>query len=106
MSNKPNESIDEALVLAYLNERSVFLREEYLDLLAARTTVENFQMVLAVMKADPDTTELDVSLYINEIAKPEFQEFLPLIADLRKSFKDPDSLEDLDEAEAKIRSED
>ena len=93
-----------SLVTAYLNQRSPYIKEQYLDLLAEKSTTENFLPIIRQMQEDPKLHELELSMYINEIARPDFVELMPIIAELRTTFKDKDALEDMDEAEAKINS--
>ena len=93
----------EELVEAYQTARSAYMAEQYLDELVARSTLDNYLAIIHQMKQHAKFHELDLSLYINDIAKPEFSGLMEVITELRKTFKDKDALEDLEEAAAKIR---
>lgn len=101
---KKDLSIDQ-LVEAYLTERTVLLKEEILDELARITTADNFRLVIEKLKQRDDLHELEMSLYIVEIARPELTGLADIIMQLKASYKDSDALEDLEEAMAKIAAD-
>ena len=102
MSNKNQEYSIQGLTRAYLNERDVYTAEKLLDKLVADTNTDNLTAILETMKMDPNLHELDLSLFINGVASPDLPQLTEVINELRKTFKDHDALEDLDEAEKKI----
>ena len=102
MSNKSLDEDLKALVIGYQSARSAYIAEQYLDALVAKSTPENFEAIIEQMHLHPKVTELDYSMYICDIASPDFKGLLPIIAEFRKSFKDKDAIEDLDDAEVKI----
>lgn len=93
------ESLD-PLITAYLNERVILLKEELLEKLVSMTNAENYRHIVEFMLAEPKTHELEVSMYMLDIATFKLPGLKKLIEKLLTEFKDTDALEDLQEAKS------
>ena len=62
------------------------------------------QIINYIENKEVKKTELDLSMYIVEIAKKEYSELVPIIQQKLTVFKDKDAIEDLEIALKKITS--
>ncbi|SDW50502.1 hypothetical protein SAMN05444411_101875 [Lutibacter oricola] len=91
------------LIEEYLTNHSVFLVEMALEKLVAKTTEANYLEIISKIEKFPNSTEIDVAMYIHDIAKPNYVD-LKLNIQLKKlAFKDKDAIEELDFALLKIQ---
>ena len=89
----------EQLVSTYLeneNESNVLLA---LENLAGLSTQDNYQAIIELIEQHPAASELDLSMYIHDIAVKQFKDLKSEISKLKSKFKDPDAIEDLMNAE-------
>ena len=91
------------LINYYLEESSVDLVEIALERLVSQTNVENYLEIISSIEKHPESTELDMSMYITDIAKPAFTSLAPVINGYLNSFTDVDAIEDLNEAMNKLK---
>ena len=86
------------LINYYILESSIDLVEIALKRLVDKTTTANFQTILSKVEAHPKATELDVAMYINDIA-PSVSPVLEEIIKMRiRTFKDPEAIDELTSA--------
>lgn len=90
------------LVKFYLTTKEVVSFETALDKMATLTTLDNYLKVIDFIDCYPNSTELDLSMYINEISSPEFIGLKKIIEDKLKEFEDIDAIHDLEMALKKI----
>lgn len=91
------------LVDFYLTTKEVFYFEEVLDKIVGLTTEDNYlEITNYIINCEHPTSELDVSIYICEIAKPAYKGLTQIINTKLKNFKDTDAIEDLEDALKKI----
>ena len=91
------------LIDFYLTTSEVFYFEEVLDKIVALTTKDNYlEITNYIINCTHTTSELDLSIYINEIAKPEYYGLTQIINNKLKTFTDTDAIEDLEDALKKI----
>lgn len=69
-----------------------------LEKIATQTNESNYMENINILIDHPNSSELEVALYISEIASPEFKELNGVIKTLLKTYKDQDSIEELEEA--------
>ena len=86
------------LVKFYLTTKEVVSFETVLDKMASQTTSNNYLNTINYMDSFPNSTELDFSMYINEIASPEFIDLEKIIKAKLKVFEDIDAIHDLEMA--------
>lgn len=93
------------LIDYYLTTRYVYGIEEALKKLVDLTTKENYlQITKYIADKNVKKSELNLSMFIVEIACKDYQELIPIINNNLKIFKDKDAIEDLEEALQKINS--
>ena len=92
-----NELID-----LYLSSRYVDKFELVLEKMVGLTTSENYMYIIDKIDSDSNSTELDLSLYINEISNPNYINLEDFIYSKFWLFKDSDAIEDLREALIKL----
>jgi len=91
------------LIDFYLTTKIVFYFDEALEKLVDQTTKDNYLAITNyIINCEHPTTELDLSLYICQIAKPEYKELTQIINEKLKTFEDKDAIEDLEDALKKI----
>lgn len=90
------------LIETYLTHRSVFIIEQALEKLVEITNTKNYIEVIHKIERFPKSTEIDISMYINDIAKFNFSELIPIIENRLKVYKDEEAVEELEEAFTKI----
>ena len=91
------------LIDFYLTTSEVFYFEEVLDKIVGLTTKDNYLEITNYMiNSEHNPSELDLSIYLHEIAKPEYNGLIKIINTKLKTFKDIDAIEDLEEALHKI----
>ena len=94
-----------SLIDFYLTTEVVVNFEDALDKLVSLTTKDNYlQIIDYIENCDAKTSELDLSMYIVEIANKEYQELIPIINSKLNKFIDKDAIEDLEVALKKINS--
>ena len=91
------------LVKFYLTTKEVVSFETALDKMATLTTVDNYLKVIDYIERFPGSTELDLSMYINEISSLEFVGLEIIIEDKLMQFEDIDAIHDLEMALKKIK---
>lgn len=85
------------LVRAYLHGRVALLKDELLDTLVGRTTADNHEQIVWLLKADPEVHILEITNYLCEVARPELKwQLHETISQLRLETQDRDALEDFD----------
>ena len=91
------------LIETYLTERSVTLVEKALEKLVLKTNASNYLEVISKIENYPTSSEIDVAMYIHDIANPHFSELLNIINLKRLIFTDKEAIEELDFAMLKIQ---
>ena len=91
------------LVKFYLTTKEVVSFETALDKMASLTTSVNYINVIDYIDSFPNSTELDLSMYINAIASPKFIGLEKIIKTKLDVFEDIDAIHDLEMALKKIK---
>jgi hypothetical protein len=92
-----------SLIDFYLTTQVVINFEDALDKLVGLTTEDNYlEITNYIIDCDHPTSELDLSIYICEIAKPVKKGLTQIINTKLKTFKDNDAIECLEDALKKI----
>ena len=91
------------LIDIYLTNKEVILFENALDKIVNSTTHDNYLKIIEIIDKSPHSTELDLSMYINKIANPDFLELERIIHKKLKIFIDIDAIYDLQIALKKIK---
>lgn len=95
----------ENLIDYYLTTRNVYGAEDALEKMVALTTKENYlEIVKYIENKDVKKHELDLSMYLVEIACKEYQDLIPIINSKLEKYSDNDAIEDLENALKKINS--
>ena len=91
----------------YLTSRNVYDVEEALDKLVSLTTNDNYQYIIQYIETNTSNIkhELDLSMYLVEIANKEYQQLIPIIQNKLKTYTDKDAIEDLENALVKMNYE-
>ena len=92
----------DALIDLYLTSKYVERFELVLEKLAIKTRQENYMYIINKIDADPNSSELDLSLYINEISNINYSELEDFIYSKFALFEDSDAIEGLQEALIKL----
>ena len=93
------------LIDYYLTTRNVYGAEDALEKLVELTTKDNYLKIINYIDThESNKHELDLSMYIVEIANKEYQDLIPIINTKLKIFTDNDAVEDLEDALKKINS--
>ena len=90
------------LVTFYLTTTEVVSFETALDKMTTLTNSDNYLNTINYIDNFPNSTELDLSMYINKIATSEFIELETIIKSKLKLFEDIDAIHDLEMALKKI----
>lgn len=93
--------IDELIEL-YLTSKYVEKFELVLEKLVSLTTTRNYNYIISKIDNEPNSTELDLSLYINEISNPKYSDLEGFINSKLSLFKNLDAIEELQEAIIKL----
>jgi hypothetical protein len=89
----------------YLTSRNVYGTEDALNKMVELTTKENhLQIIDYIEDKNVKKHELDLSMYLVEIACKEYQELIPIISNKLNQYTDKDAIEDLENALLKINS--
>lgn len=95
----------ENLIDHYLTTRNVYGAEDALEKMVALTTKENYLKIINYIEnKNVKKHELDLSMYIVEIARKEYQDLIPIINSKLEKYSDNDAIEDLENALKKISS--
>ncbi|NVK53010.1 MAG: hypothetical protein HWD85_08750 [Flavobacteriaceae bacterium] len=95
----------ENLIDHYLTTRNVYGAEDALEKMVELTTRENYLHIINYIEnKDVKKHELDLSMYIVEIACKEYQDLIPIINSKLKEYSDNDAIEDLENALKKINA--
>lgn len=93
------------LIDFYLTTEHVFNYDLALEKLVSHTNTENYMAIINyIITHESQPTELDLSLYIADIAKKEYTDLIPVIQEKLAVFEDPDAIEELEEALRKMDS--
>ena len=92
------------LINYYLTESSVDLIEIALERLVRNTNEENYLVVISSIENHTESTELDMAMFINDVANPNFASLETVINGYLKFFTDADAIEELNEALGKIKA--
>ena len=93
------------LIDIYLGTKELVLFENVLDKIVNSTTQDNYLKIIKIIDESPNSSELDLSMYINKIANPDFLELERIIHKKLKIFIDIDAIYDLQMAFKKIKSD-
>ena len=93
------------LIDIYLGTKELVLFENVLDKIVNSTTQDNYLKIIKIIDELPNSSELDLSMYINRIANPDFLELESIIHKKLKIFIDIDAIYDLQMAFKKIKSD-
>ena len=93
------------LIDIYLGTKELVLFENVLDKIVNSTTQDNYLKIIKIIDESPNSSELDLSMYINRIANPDFLELESIIHKKLKIFIDIDAIYDLQMAFKKIKSD-
>lgn len=94
-----------SLIDYYLTSRNVYGVEDALKKMVEHTTKENYLFIIDhIEKKEVKKHDLDLSMYIVEIACKEYQELIPIIKNKLNVYTDNDAIEDLENALKKIIS--
>ena len=96
-SNKLNELIE-----FYVQTPEVLSFEMALEKLIMVTTLQNYKYIVNAISNHPDSSELDLSLYIHGIASPIYADLKNFIKEKLLSIEDKDAIEDLKDSLEKI----
>jgi hypothetical protein len=91
------------LVKFYLTTKEVISFETALDKMASLTSSDNYINIIDYIDSFPNSTELDLSMYINAIASPKFISLEKIIIKKIDVFEDIDAIHDLEMALKKIK---
>jgi hypothetical protein len=91
------------LVKFYLTTKEVISFETALDKMASLTSSDNYINIIDYIDSFPNSTELDLSMYINAIASPKFIGLEKIIIKKLDVFEDIDAIHDLEMALKKIK---
>lgn len=93
------------LIDFYLTTEHVYSFEAALEKLVSYTNTENYMDITNyILDHTVKVSELDISMYIVEIANKYTVHLLPIITEKLESFTDKDAIEDLQEASNRITS--
>ena len=93
------------LIDYYLTSRNVYGAEDALEKMVDLTTKENYFLIIDyIEKKEVKKHELDLSMYIVEIACKDYTKLTPIINNKLKEYSDKDAIEDLENALIKINS--
>ena len=91
------------LIDYYLTSRNVYGTEDALEKMVKLTNKDNYlSMIEHIEKSEAKKHELDLSMYLVEIACKEYQDLIPIIKSKLKTYNDNDAIEDLVDALKKI----
>lgn len=87
-----------------MTSKNVYGTEDALQKMVELTTKENYLQVVNYIDSKDDIKkhELDLSMYITEIACKEYQELIPIIKKKLHEYIDRDAVEDLENALIKL----
>lgn len=92
------------LIDYYLTTRNIYGAEDALEKMVELTTKENYlQIINYIENKDVKKHELDLSMYLVEIACKEYQDLIPIINSKLETYSDNDAIEDLENALKKIK---
>ncbi|PHR69403.1 MAG: hypothetical protein COA67_10545 [Lutibacter sp.] len=91
------------LINYYMTKTSVDLTEIALERLVYMTNASNYLLIISKIENFPNVSELDLSMYIVEIAQPNYINLITLIHQKLITFKDIDAIDDLNSALQKIK---
>jgi len=86
------------LIELYVSTRDPSTFEEILEQLVSRTNEQNYLKITKSIENQANCSELDLSMYLYDIAIPKYTELIPIIKAKLKTFQDKDAIEDLKEA--------
>jgi hypothetical protein len=78
MNNIDMDALNE-LVEFYVSTWVVIHKEDALDKLVLLTNGNNYMKIVTAIENHDNSSELELSMYIHEIAAPEYGELLPII---------------------------
>ncbi len=90
------------LINLYLSSKYADKFEMILNKLSNKTSSENYMYIINKIDNEPNSTELDLSLYINEISNPNYLDLEDFIYSKILLFKDSNAIKDLQNALIKI----
>ncbi len=93
------------LINYYLTDSSVDLVEIALERLVANTSPSNYLSIISKIEKHSNATELDLSMYIFDIAQPSYIDLITIIHEKLITFKDVDAIDDLKNALQKINQD-
>ena len=93
------------IVDEYLTNRDVYSVEIALQKIVRLTTKENYMDIVHYINTHKNATqELDLTMYLNDIACKEYLDLEIIITDKLKTYRDKDAIDDLEKALKKINS--
>ena len=93
------------LIDYYLTSRNVYGAEDALGKIIELTHKENYLSIIEYIElSKTQKHELDLSMYLVEIACKEYKELIPIINSKLKKYTDKDAIEDLEDALIKINT--
>lgn len=90
------------LIETYVNSRVVFILELALEKLIDYTNPYNYESTIRSIQDHPNSSELDLSMYILEIANPQYSSLTRIIQSLLETFNDKNAIEDLEKVIFKL----
>lgn len=92
------------LINFYITAKEVTSYETALNKLVLLTQIDNYLEITKTIDTHPNATELDLSMYLNEIATPAYSLLIPIINTKLALFEDIDAIHDLEVALNKIKA--
>jgi hypothetical protein len=91
------------LIDYYLTSRNIYGTEDALHKMVELTSKENYLLIINyIEKSEVLKHELDLSMYLFEIASKEYQDLIPILKRKLKVYKDKDAIEDIKKALLKV----
>ena len=95
MSPVPEKELDK-LIQFYIETSEVYSFEMALKKMSDATTNDNYNYIVDKIDNHPQSSELDLSMYLYEIASPVYSDLEMIIRKKLQTFQDHDAIEDLE----------
>jgi hypothetical protein len=93
----------EKLVLEFINNHDPMSKEIILDKISSLVRIEDIDNILVTLDSIENISALEYSMILNVIAKPGFTKLESIISKRLEETKDIDAIEELNEAQSKLK---